>query len=237
MIKFSIILPCYNESENIIDILERFGSIINVSDTELILVNNGSEDDTALILENNLYKYKFARRIDIPINIEYGFGIINGLRAAHGNWIGWSHADMQTDPADVVNAINICRNYSDTEHLFIKGERNGRSAFAKLFSKGMKVFVRIILKQQLTEINAQPNFFNAKLLDFIKCPPNHWGLDLYFYYIAKKAEFNFERIPVLFPKRKYGKSKWNKGVFSRIMFSLKILIYCFEIRKNENNKS
>ncbi len=235
MIKFSIILPCYNESENIVEILERFGSIINNFDTELIVVNNGSEDDTAFILENNICKYKFARTVDIPVNIGYGFGIMNGLREAQGNWVGWSHADLQTDPADVVKAINICRNY--TEYLFVKGERSGRSTFARLFSKSMEVFVRIILNKKLTEINAQPNFFNAKLLDFTNCPPNHWGLDLYFYYIAQKADFSFERIPVLFPDRKAGVSKWNSGFFSRIKFSVKMLMYCFEMKKNENNKS
>jgi glycosyltransferase involved in cell wall biosynthesis len=233
MIRFSIILPCFNEAENIPEILERFGHLISYSDTELILVNNGSFDNTALILEKYLPKYTFARQVDVAKNKGYGYGIMQGLKSAKGNWIGWSHADLQTDVADIIKAIDICRNFSDSELGFVKGARTGRSFIARLFSKGMEFFVRIILKESLVEINAQPNIFNIKLLTFVENPPNHWGLDLFFYYVASKSSFKFVRIPVLFPERKYGKSKWNNGLFSRIGLSIKMLRYCFEIKRKK----
>lgn len=231
MIRYSIILPCFNESENLIEILERFGSLINSNDIELILVNNGSVDNTAFILERSISKYYFARVITIPINKGYGLGIMQGLKSAKGKWVGWSHADLQTDPADIIKAIDICRNFSDGELVFIKGKRSGRGFIARLFSQGMEFFVKIILKERLVEINAQPNFFNIKLLDYIKNPPDHWGLDLYFYYIASITSFKFVRIPVLFQARKYGMSKWNRGLFSRISLSIKMLRYCFAIKR------
>jgi glycosyltransferase involved in cell wall biosynthesis len=43
-IKLSIILPCYNESENIPIILEKFAAVMNRSDVEILFVNNGSND-------------------------------------------------------------------------------------------------------------------------------------------------------------------------------------------------
>jgi glycosyltransferase involved in cell wall biosynthesis len=233
MIKYSIILPCYNESENIVEILERFKLVIDQSDTELIMVNNGSFDDTAAVLEQNSSKFLFFRVVNVPINKGYGYGIMQGLISAKGNWVGWSHADLQTDPVDIIKAVNICRSFSDDNLMFVKGERMGRTAVARIFSRGMEFFVKIILRTKLHEINAQPNLFNVKLLGIIKNPPHHWGLDLFFYYIASINSFKFVRIPVLFPERKYGKSKWNNGVFSRIGLSIKMLRYCFEIKRKK----
>lgn len=231
MIKYSVILPCYNESGNLKMILDRFSNIINPDDTELILVNNGSTDETELFLKNNIADYHFAGYITVEENQGYGYGIMQGLKVAKGNWIGWTHADMQTDPADVIKAIDICRNYSDDGLVFVKGTRAGRSLIANVFSRGMEVFVRLVLKQNLSEINAQPNMFNRKLLDLTSEPPKHWGLDLYFYYIALKNGYGFFRIPVVFSDRIAGKSKWNKSFFSRINLSLKMIKYCFELKK------
>ena len=45
--KLSIIVPCYNESKNIPIILERFAAIINREDIEVVLVNNGSTDNSS----------------------------------------------------------------------------------------------------------------------------------------------------------------------------------------------
>jgi glycosyltransferase involved in cell wall biosynthesis len=233
MIKFSIILPCYNEVESLPTILERCQNFINWSETELILVNNGSSDGTKEFFKKTLSLYKFARYINVDVNCGYGYGVIQGINAAKGKWIGWSHADLQSDPMDFAKAIEICRGFSDDDLIFVKGSRSGRSVIDRLFSRGLEFFVRFILNQKLYEINAQPNMFNRKLLKFANHSPNHWGLDLYFYFIAEKQKFKFVRIPVLFLERKSGKSKWHTGFFSRIRFSLNMLSYCFEIKRTE----
>lgn len=237
MIKYSVILPCYNEAENLLRILELYKAILLPEDSELIIVNNGSTDNTAKFLEENILNYSFARFITVPINKGYGYGIIQGLKESKGVWIGWSHADLQTDPSDVARAINICEGKTKDELIYVKGKRLGRKWNDRIFSRGLEFFVRIVLRSKLYEINAQPNFFNRKLFEKAKFTPDHWGLDLYFYYLAVNSGYNFERISVSFHKRISGKSKWNTGIFSKFVFSFKMLKYCFEIRKNENNKS
>ncbi len=59
--KLSIVVPCYNEEENIPLILERFQEVIEREDIEVILVNNGSTDNSAQVLEQLLPKYSFAK--------------------------------------------------------------------------------------------------------------------------------------------------------------------------------
>ena len=60
--KLSVVVPCYNEENNIPLILERFGKLIKREDIEVILVNNGSTDNSAVVLEELLPRYPFRSR-------------------------------------------------------------------------------------------------------------------------------------------------------------------------------
>ena len=53
-IKYSLIIPCYNESKNIPLLLERCKKFSNNNTIEIIIVNNGSSDDTETVLNNLL---------------------------------------------------------------------------------------------------------------------------------------------------------------------------------------
>ena len=68
MIKLSVVVPCYNEEENIPLILARFDEVIDRNDVEVILVNNGSTDGSAGVLEELLPKYAFARTVLVEVN-------------------------------------------------------------------------------------------------------------------------------------------------------------------------
>src|SRR3954469_9056143 len=100
--KLSIIVPCYNEAKNIPLILGRFDDVIKQDNVEVVLVNNGSTDNSAEILNTLVPRFRFATVITIAKNHGYGFGITSGLKAAKGDFIGYTHADMQTDPRDVL---------------------------------------------------------------------------------------------------------------------------------------
>ena len=121
--KLSIVIPCYNESKNIPLILSRFDEVIKRQDIEVVLVNNGSTDTSKEVIEQLLSKYSFARPVYVPINKGYGFGILSGLKEAIGTYVGWTHADMQTDPYDVIKALEIIENESEAENIYVKGNR------------------------------------------------------------------------------------------------------------------
>ena len=105
--KFSIIIPCYNESKNIPLILEKFSKIINRPDIEVLIVNNGSKDNSEKVLNELIPKHNFSKSITIDKNIGYGFGITSGLCEAKGEFLAYTHADLQTDPADLLKAFKI----------------------------------------------------------------------------------------------------------------------------------
>ena len=71
-------------------------------DYELILVDNGSTDKTAQILLKLQEDNPRIKTVSVAVNQGYGWGIINGLRVAQGECIGYLGGDEQVKPEDVV---------------------------------------------------------------------------------------------------------------------------------------
>ena len=125
--KLSVVVPCYNEEQNIPLILARFAQVVDRDDVEVILVDNGSTDHSAQVLTELLPEYPFARTVKVEVNQGYGYGILQGLKECRGEYIGWTHADMQTDPADILRALAVIE--AQNGLVFVKGRRKGRPLF------------------------------------------------------------------------------------------------------------
>lgn len=231
MIKYSIVIPCYNEEKNIPLILDRFGSIINRDDIEVILVDNGSKDNSAELLERLLPSYPFARKVKVEVNQGYGFGIVSGLHEAKGEFIGYTHADMQTDPADVIKGIDILESQQKPEMCFIKGNRKGRSVFDMFFTVGMGIFESVYMGKLLWDINAQPNIFHAKFFKGLSNVPKDFSLDLFLLYTAKKSGLRICRFDVVFPPRIHGSSSWNTGLRAKWKFIKRTIEFSLRLKK------
>ncbi len=232
----TIVIPCFNEEANIPILLERFNSSImnykkahNSCEIQLILVNNGSLDHSQDVLNECLPKYSFATSVKLLSNLGYGNGILYGLNYAKSRFIGWTHADLQTDPNDILKALQIIK-ASRSVNLFIKGKRVGRSLADQFFSDGMSIFESILFMLPLYEINAQPTIFNRNLLDSNINPPKDFSLDLYIYIQAILRQFRIERFNVLFSDRIYGTSSWNLNINSKIKFIIRTIMYSIKLR-------
>lgn len=227
--KLSVVVPCYNEEENIPLILERFGEIIKRDDVEVILVNNGSTDGSSKVLEELLPKYPFAKTTLVPVNQGYGYGILQGLKECSGEYIGWTHADMQTDPADILKALAIIE--KEKEPVFVKGSRKGRPFLDVFFTAGMSLFETCYLHKNLYDINAQPNIFPKTFFAQWENPPYDFSLDLYALYMARVKGLKVVRFPVLFPERIHGESKWNTGLKSKWKFIKRTMEFSVKLKK------
>lgn len=241
--ELSIIVPCYNEAKNIPLILERFAEVIdkgnrkkNDASIELILVNNGSKDDSAESLEKELKnpKYKFARTVLVKTNQGYGYGIMSGLRKAKGEFLSYTHADMQCDPKDVLEAFYKIQKSKNPKETFVKGKRIGR---VSILSFCFLLLADILFLKNFKDINAQPKVFHHSLLTKLENPPNGFPLDHYIQYIALKNKMEIIEVPVKFGERKHGQSSWAHSLSSRIKTSWIFIRYLFKLRMSEPIKS
>lgn len=229
--KLSIVIPCYNEEKNIPLVLEKLNSVIKKNDIEVILVDNGSTDNSDLVFATLLPKYPFAKKVKVEKNQGYGYGILSGLREAKGEYIGWTHADMQTDPYDSIKALELIEAKGNPKSIFVKGNRKGRPLFDNFFTIGMSIFESVYMGTSLWDINAQPNIFHRSLFESWKNPPFDFSLDLFALYSAKKSSFEVLRFNVIFPPRIHGFSSWNTGLKSKWKFIKRTLDFSFKLRK------
>jgi glycosyltransferase involved in cell wall biosynthesis len=228
--KFSLIIPCYNEAANLPLLLERCKGLTNRPDIEVILVNNGSTDNSREVLLNLLPMYPGCRSVCVQKNQGYGFGILTGLRAAKGEILGWTHADMQTDPQDVLQGLNVFQKHG--LDIFVKGRRYGRPLGDVVFTLGMSVFETLLLGKPLWDINAQPTLFSKAFFETWLEPPDDFSLDLYTYYLARKNRLSTYRFPVKFGARAHGVSHWNINWLAKWMFILRTVKFSFKLRKD-----
>jgi len=209
----SIIIPCYNESANLPTLAQKCVELLKSnSDVEIILVDNGSKDDSKSILSNliNINSDVNLKTVHVETNIGYGFGILSGLNAAIGDVLCWTHADLQTDIFDCVKAYNIWK-LEKKDFTLVKGKRRGRGLFDVFFTIAMQVYVFIKLHVMLNDINGQPKLFSKKFFELIKQDaPNDFSLDLYFLFKASKMGKIVE-FPVYFSQRLAGEAKGGSG--------------------------
>ena len=233
MINLSIIIPCFNEDKNISPLFDKLENLLKIdSSVEIIIVNNGSTDNTKNNIQNsNLFIKKKIKVCEIKKNIGYGYGIMQGVLRASGNYIGWCHADLQTEPIDVYNAYmqNLMRLKS--EKVLIKGLRQNRNLFDSFFTASMSIFASIIFQNKINDINAQPKLFAKKFRNYLSDYPYDFSLDLYIIIIAKINNYKIINHKVSLNKRLYGQAKGGGSIKGKIKLCIRTIVYLFKLRK------
>lgn len=229
--KLSLVIPCYNEAQNLPALIARCRVLTQDPDIEVVLVDNGSKDETPAILAKELDGISGCRSVRVDVNQGYGFGILSGLRAATGDVLAWTHADQQTDPADAIAAFDFFRATAEPERLFVKGRRFGRPLADTVFTAGMSMFETLLTGRAMRDINAQPTMFHRTMFERWRSPPADFALDLYAYWQAKDDGLAVKRFPVRFGKRLYGASNWNTGISGRWKFIRRTVEFSLRLKK------
>ncbi|MDZ4833643.1 MAG: glycosyltransferase family 2 protein [Candidatus Melainabacteria bacterium] len=231
MTKLSVVIPCYNEAKNIPLILERFQAVNTRPDVELLMLDNGSTDDSPRVLQEHLPHYPFAKTLCVPVNKGYGYGIVQGLKSLQSTYIGWTHADMQTDPHDIIKALDIMEFNADPKDMYVKGQRRGRPAADNVFTCGMSLFESVYMGAPLWDINAQPNIFHRDFFQTWTNPPDDFSLDLYALYMANRQGLKIHRFDVEFTPRLHGTSSWNTSLGAKWKFIKRTLDFSFKLKR------
>lgn len=228
----SIVIPCYNESLSIEILIEKCLKVLD-SGIEVILVDNGSTDDTFNKLKKmNLPSNIILKRIED--NIGYGNGIIEGLKIANGEILSWTHADLQTDPNDVKKAYISFKDKLFEKKCIVKGKRMNRNVFDSFFTFGMSIYCYLTLGQWLSDINAQPKIFHNSFFKKLDNPPNDFSLDLYLLYYFKSKGIKVETYPVFFNKRRYGEAKGGGSLIGKYKLIKRTFSYINKLSKKVN---
>ena len=107
MFSISVIIPVYNEEKTFLKILEKYKPLKKNINFELIIVNDGSNDNTKNLIENN--SSMFDKAIHLSKNKGKGKAVKEGLKIAKNEYIFIQDADLEYDPNDLNNFIKLAK--------------------------------------------------------------------------------------------------------------------------------
>lgn len=200
---YSIVLPAYNEAQNIEKAVRAVDAYFTQQGPsyELIVVNDGSVDDTRIILSNLLQHYPRLRVISHPSNQGKGAAIRTGALAARGDWILCLDTDLSSQPELFKQFYPYLKTYDILiGSRGIEGSRIlvsqpiYRMLAGKIFNL---VFVRGYLHLPFYDTQCGFKIFSTRCKSlFEKQRTTGWSADAEILYLAKRAGFCVKEIPV-----------------------------------------
>ncbi len=227
----SLIIPCYNEEDNIelffLECLKVFGEDNNI---EYIFINDGSKDNTLNNIKNLILKYK-DYNINC-LNFSRNFGkeaaLYAGLKFSHGDFTAIIDADLQQHPKYVKKMVDFLKQNDSYDEVACYQEKRKEN---KLISFFKNIFYSLI--NQVSDVNFYKNASDFRVLkrnvvDAILSMPEYFRFSKGLFSFVG---FNTYYIPYKVEKRKHGKSSWNffsllkyaiDGIIGFSVFPLKI---------------
>ena len=238
----SILLPTYNESKNIIDLLSEINRSLKNKKLsfECIVVDDNSPDNTYQLVVD---KFKNDKKV-VPLLRKKDHclarSILEGIKKAKGENILIMDSDFNHDPKMIWQMYCLLEFYDlvvGSRFVYSGGmEETLRNKFSYLFN----LFIRIILGTHIQDNLSGFFIINKKLLSPFADKKIFTGYGEYFIkllYRAKIAKYKIIEVPVYYNLRRHGKSKSNflKMFITYTNTVLEELIY--EIRRTKSTKS
>lgn len=109
----SLVIPAYNEQENVPVLLERVGAALlqTGKEFEVLIVDDGSTDLTPKLLEEGMQKYPWLRILRMAKNGGQSAAFEAGFKAARGEVIATIDADLQNDPEEIPRLLPMLDGY------------------------------------------------------------------------------------------------------------------------------
>jgi nucleoside-diphosphate-sugar epimerase len=210
---FSIVMPCYNEEASLPDSVPPLAEILERQglSCEIVLVDNGSADGTAAVIDGFIEKGLPVTRVDVMHNEGYGAGIIAGLNAAQGRYLGFMCADGQVAPEDVARVLWTMERAGPGALVKVRRVSRGDGLFRWIQSRVFNLLCLLLFRTLTTDINATPKMMERRAWERMELQCRDWFIDAEVVFKAKKLGLNFVEVPVIFMPRQAGRSWVNLG--------------------------
>jgi len=207
--KLSLVVPCYNEAENVAAFQDAvIGAFEGCGyDYEIVFVNDGSRDATL----HNLKKLYAAQKCPVKVisfarNFGKEAGLYAGLQHASGEYISLIDADLQQRPEIVREMVQILDEEPDTDVVAAFQDRRGEGKILSFFKKNFYAIINKLSKVTLQPDASDFRTFRRSVRDSI--------IELHEYHRFSKGIFawvgyNTHFIPYTACERAAGTTKWS----------------------------
>ena len=202
--QYSIVIPAYNESQRIVRTLNRVLTHIAEQgwDAELIVVNDGSRDDTTEIVRRFAERNSMMRLLENPGNRGKGYSVRNGMRNASGEVLLFSDADLSSPIEEAPKLFQAIADGADVAlgSRWLKPElqTERQSLHRQLFGRVFNLILRIVLGLKFKDTQCGFKAFNRRAAQaiFPLQKIERWGFDPELIFLAQKHGFKVVEVAV-----------------------------------------
>ena len=248
-----VIIPTYNEKENINNILH---AIFNLNDGfHVLVIDDGSPDGTAQIVRELIPKFSGKLFIEERTGkLGLGTAYIHGFKWAIEKgyqFIFEIDADFSHNPNDLPKLYNACKNEGADVAVgsrYIKGGGVVNWPINRIaLSKGASLYTRMITWMPVKDPTAGFVCYKKEVLETINLDEIRfvgYAFQIEMKFAAWKLGFKVKEVPIIFQDRTYGVSKMNKGIVKegilgvlKLRWNIMFKNYRKRVKKNDTLKA
>ncbi|MDR2383242.1 MAG: polyprenol monophosphomannose synthase [Prevotellaceae bacterium] len=216
-----VIIPTYNEKENIRAIIEKVFSLSE--DFEILIIDDGSPDGTAGIVKELMIQHPDSLHlVERSGKLGLGTAYISGFKYAiehKYDYIFEMDADFSHNPDDLIHLYEACCNGADVAigSRYISGVNVVNWPMGRvIMSYYASSYVRLVTGMRIKDATAGFKCYKFKVLNainFDRIKMKGYGFQIEMKYTAWKLGFKIVEVPIIFIDRKLGSSKMSSGIF------------------------
>ena len=203
-LSYSIVIPAYNEGARLGATLERVLAYVSQQgeETEVIVVNDGSRDNTADIVRQFAASNPVLRLVENPGNRGKGFSVRNGILHARARVVIFSDADLSSPIEELPKLLKPLKQGADiaigSRWLQSDLQTQRQPLHRQLFGRIFNLLLRTTLGLQFKDTQCGFKAFTAEAAQTI-FPLQHierWGFDPEILFLARKFGFKVREVPI-----------------------------------------
>jgi len=216
--KISVVVPMMNEEKNVKPLIEAVDKALKDFDYELILVDDGSTDNTVEEIKKHMNSH--TKLVVLQRNYGQTSAMAAGIEVAQGDIIVTIDGDLQNDPTDIPMMIEKLNEGYDVV-AGIRAKRRDES-FRKFLSKIANKIIRKVTGVHITDYGCTLKVFKR---DVAKNLQLYGELHRFIPILAKMYGAKITEVPVKHHERKYGKSKYGFNRTFKVISDLMYLVF------------
>ncbi|MEM8939285.1 MAG: polyprenol monophosphomannose synthase [Bacteroidota bacterium] len=228
MSKNLVIIPTYNESDNIRDIISVTLNLVVPFD--ILVVDDGSPDGTADLVREEIKKsperlHLIVREGKLGLGTAYIAGFKWGIERGY-DYICEMDADFSHNPEDLVNLQEACESGADIAigSRYVTGVNVINWPIGRvLMSYSASYYVRIITGMPFKDTTAGFKCYSRRVFETLNLNKIHfigYAFQIEMKFNAWKHGFKIVEVPIIFTDRTKGESKMSKGIFKEAIFGV-----------------
>jgi glycosyltransferase involved in cell wall biosynthesis len=204
----SAFFPCYNDADAIGKMVHDVYTTLEtlVDDFEVIVVDDGSADDSVMVLHTLQTQYPRLRVILHPENRGYGAALLSGFANATKQWVFYTDGDAQYDATEVATVIAAANETTD----IVQGRKIGRGdpLHRKVIGRIYHHVVRFMFNLHVHDTDCDFRLIRHSLLDRVQLSSPTGCICVEMMFKFERVGAAFVEVPVHHYARPHGRSQF-----------------------------